>query len=128
MRDGYKELRGKFLVRTERGDILEMIDQDSFADGELKITVNTNEEEIIIDEIRGLLVRNSSNVEIEKREIAIPYQSEITGHLVDQILDRRNSDLTPYDECMKYHIPMLDIFNDHFSKITGDTVKTCPIT
>ena len=127
-RDGYKELRGKFIIRTGRGDILEMIDQDSFVDGELAITVNTDKDEIIIDEIRGLLVCNSSNSDIKKRTIEIPLQSQITGNIVEQIIDTGESDLTPFDECIKYHVPMLDSFNDHFSKITKKTIKICPIT
>ena len=127
-RDGYKELRGKFVIRTERGDILEMIDQDTLPDDEIRITINSNKEEIIIDEIKGLLVCNSSNSDVGKEKIKIPFQSEITGQLVDQIIDTGKSDLTPYEECMNYHIPMLHALNEQFSRIDGKTVKVCPIT
>ena len=127
-RDGYKELRGKFIVRTNRGDILEIMDHNSFEDGELKIVINTEKKEIIVDEIKGLLIQNQSKGPHIKRNIKIPYQSEITGQLVDQILDTGQSDLTPYEECMTYHIPMIDAFNNHISNVIQKKVTTCPIT
>ncbi len=127
-RDGYKELRGKFIVRTNRGDILEIMDHNSFEDGEIKIVINTEKKEIIVDEIKGLLFQNQSKGPYIKKNIKIPYQSEITGQLVDQILDTGQSDLTPYEECMTYHIPMIDAFNNHISNVIQKKVSTCPIT
>jgi hypothetical protein len=128
-RDGYQELYGKFIITTGRGDILEMINRRLHKDEELKITVKLKNKKVIIDELRGLSISNSPKSSFEeKQKIKIPFQSEITGMIVDQILETGESDLTPYNECMKYHIPMLDAFNSHFSKISGKIVKECPIT
>ena len=63
-----------------------------------------------------------------KEKISIPFQSKITCNIVDQILDTKQSYLTPYVECMHYHIAMLKVYNNHFSKIKGINVETCPIT
>jgi hypothetical protein len=127
-REGFKEFRGDFVVKTTRGDVLKMTDSDGFAEGSLGIAIKVDNLKFFIDEDSGNLVINSSNSQTEKKKISTPYQSETTGLLVDQIIQTRQSDLTPFAECMNYHIPMLDSFNKHITKVTGSPVQSCPIT
>ena len=127
-RDGYKELQGKFVISTGRGDILELLDRDSFPKGDLTITINLNNRKIIVNEARKILLSKIPNLKEEKEKIIIPLQSEITGQIVDQIIDTGDCDLVPYNECIQYHVPMLDAFNEHFSRVTGKDVVICPIT
>ena len=63
------------------------------------------------------------NNDLKKISIKIPLQMEITGQIVDQILETGHSYLTKYEECMKYHIPMLNAFNNHISTITGKRLR-----
>ena len=126
-RDGFKALKGKFNIRTERGDVLELIDSDK-CDSDTQIWISTDSVQYNINESKGIVVKHVSDAENQQNKIKIPFQSELTGNIIDQIIDTGKSDLTSYDECMKYHVPMLDSFNDHFSKVTGKTVRVCPIT
>ena len=127
-RNGFKELRGKFFAMTNRGDILELIDQDTFSVEDLKITIKTEKEKLIIDENKKVFIRNRFNLGVNKMSIDIPLQSQMTGRIVDQIIDTKKSDLTSFSECMRYHVPMLNSFNCHFSQVLGETIEICPIT
>jgi len=127
-RDGFKELRGKFIVRTGRGDILEIIDNDLFKDDGREISITTERINYTIKESKGLLIKHQLGVETQENNVSIPLQSEISGYVVKEILNTGQSDLIPYMECMQYHIPMLDAFNEHFSKVTEEVVRICPIT
>ena len=125
-REGFRELRGKLIVSTGRGDILEMLDQNSFGANH-EISIATSKIKFIINESKGLVV-HQSDMGVQENNITIPYESELTGQLTDQIIDIGQSNLTPYTECMQYHIPMLDAFNAHFSKVMGRVIQACPIT
>ena len=127
-RINFKELKGALIVETKRGDILELVDSKSYKDDKFIINVFTKNNHFRIDEINKLSYYKSSSSNLKKKKINIPLQSQITGNILDQILESGESDLTPYNECMNYHIPMLNSFNEHFSKIFGKAVKTCPIT
>ena len=59
-RDGYQELCGKLIATTGRGDILEMIDHNSSTGEALEITIKTNKEEIIIDEIHNIRISDDN--------------------------------------------------------------------
>ena len=126
-RNGFKELKGTLKIHTGRGDTLVLNDRDEYDDN-LKISILNGNIQYDIFESKGLVIKHISDNKPHEEKFSIPFQSEMTGQLVDQIFDTGESDLTPYDECMKYHIPMLDAFNNHISKVTGKTVTVCPIT
>jgi len=126
-RNGYKELKGTLKIHTRNGNVLELIDSDK-CDSDTQIWISTDSVQYNINESKGIVVKHVSDAENQQNKIKIPFQSELTGNIIDQIIDTGKSDLTSYDECMKYHVPMLDSFNDHFSKVTGKNVKVCPIT
>ena len=126
-RNGFNEFKGKLKIRTRRGDTLELIDSVKYDDSHV-ISISNDSIQYNIFEREGLIVKHISENEIQEDNLKIQLQSELTGSIVDQIIDTGKSDLTTYDECMKYHIPMLDAFNAHISKVTGQTLKICPIT
>jgi hypothetical protein len=126
-RNGFKELKGTLKIQTSRGDILVLNDKDKYAEN-FEIFISNDSMQFNIFEDDGLVIRHITNNKTREEKISIPFQSDLTGSIVDQILDTGESDLTAYDECIKYHIPMLDTFNEHFTKVTRNTVETCPIT
>jgi len=126
-RNGFKELIGSFTIRTEGGDILELIDNNKYV-GDMMISISYDNLRYEIIESKGLVFKHSSDLNPVKDTIYVPLQSELTGSVVDQILETGASSLTLYDECMRYHIPMLDAFNKHFTKINNKTSTICPIT
>jgi len=126
-RNAFKELKGTLKIYTSRGDTLELNDKDKY-DENLKISISNSSMKFNIFEGDGLAIRDKSNNKTHEEKISIPFQSELSGSIVDQIFDTGESDLTPYEECMQYHVPMLDAFNEHFSRVTGKDVEICPIT
>jgi predicted dehydrogenase len=126
-RIGFMELKGMLKIQTSQGDTLVLNDRDKYVEN-FEISISNDSIQFKIYEGYGLIVKHTSDNKTYEEKIEIPFQSELTGYLVDQILDTGESDLTPYVECMKYHIPMLDAFNDHISTVTGKMVTECPIT
>ena len=102
-------------------------DSDKYNEN-LKISISNGSMQFNIYEGQGMIVKHTSDNERQEEKISIPFQSDLTGSIVDQILDTGESDLTPYDECMQYHVPMLDAFNAHISILTGKLETECPIT
>ena len=126
-RNGFMEIKGTMIVHTKRGDFLELTDSVSSKVNEVEITINTSQESYQINETRKKVLRRRGFTELESN-IQVPFQSDSSGNLIHEILDSGESDLTPYNECMKYHIDMLEAFNEHFMKITGKKYSKCPIT
>ena len=126
-RNGFKELKGTLKIQTSRDDILVLNDSDKYNEN-LKISISNGSMQFNIYEGQGMIVKHTSDNERQEEKISIPFQSDLTGSIVDQILDTGESDLTPYDECMQYHVPMLDAFNAHISILTGKLETECPIT
>ena len=126
-RNGFKELKGVIKINSIRGDTLELIDKDKY-DEKINISISNKSLKYDIFESYCLVIKYKSNCEKQKDKISFPLQSELTGKLVDQIIDTGKSDLTPYNDCMIYHIPMLDAFKIHFSTLTNEYLGICPIT
>jgi hypothetical protein len=81
---------------------------------------------VFIDEARGELWKHTSNA-AELERFSLPYQSQMTGPLAEQILGTGSCPLTPYAESTTLHIPLLKAFGRHLagSAVNGDC---CPIT
>jgi hypothetical protein len=126
-RNGFSELKGTLKIQTSRGDTLELKEKGKY-DKNTKISISNDKMHFNIYETQNRVVKYILDKEAYADHIRIPFQSELTGSAIDQILDTGESDLTSYDECMKYHLPMLDALNTHISKVTGQTVTICPIT
>jgi hypothetical protein len=126
-RNGFKELKGMLKIRTSRGDTLVLNDSDE-NDEDLRISISNGTVQIKIHDWQGILIKHTSENKSSREKFSVPFQSEQTGIIVDQILATGESDLTPYEECMQYHVPMLQAFNEHFSRATGKDVVICPIT
>jgi len=126
-RNGFLEIRGKLTIESNLGDELILIDSEECQHSPFKVTIGFGETVFDIDESAELM-----NVVIEEKKyiekIKIPFQSELTGHIVDQILAMGKSDLTTIDECALYHVPMLKAFNDHFTNVLKKEVEVCPIS
>ena len=121
-RSGFSELKGTLRISAESGKKLILID-NKIKNKKKGLIIYTDRELIEINENKKYVKRNNI-----KSSISIPFQSQITGDVVDQILQYSNSDLVSYEECIKYHIPMIESFNDHFSKILKKEIVKCPIT
>lgn len=123
---GFQELRGELSVESPKGDTLKIIDEDRTS-SELIISITTDKMRYVINEAQNLASHTQKGKTMQIT-IKMYYQSELTGKIAEQILKKGKSHLTSYDECLVYHTQMLEAFNDHFTKITGKTIQSCPIT
>ena len=128
-RKGYKEFFGELIIKNIKGNqaiLSDIKDYDSNENCPL-IIIKDNDYEYIIDEQKNTLIqKNKNNVFTE--DIKIPYQSDLTGIIVDDILKSSKSKLPTFDECLKYHVPLIDSFIKHMSLIENKEITSCPIT
>jgi len=60
--------------------------------------------------------------------VTMPYQSELTHKLVEEILERGASSLPTLAESYRIHKPLLELFTKHLERTTGRSYPRCPIT
>lgn len=125
-RSGYVEFCGILSGRTERGDIFNFISQENSSSTPLMTIVSLNKK-FVIDESKAFLVSLVNN-NWTTSKITVPYQSCLTGNLIEDILLYNNSLLTEYEESMKLHLPFVSSILDFYNKITGNITNICPIT
>ena len=63
-----------------------------------------------------------------EQTINIPYQSELTQLVVQQLLESGNCDLTSLDDAFRLHQPLLNAFMQHLMNISENEYVRCPIT
>jgi len=127
-RNGFIEFAGKLFVETNRGDMLELID-DRKQGIPLQMIIEFNGNRFEIDQQRGLVMTYSEYSErSDESQFHMSLQSEITAGIVEQILETGKSDLTSLNESYLLHVPMLDSFNKHLSTILNKHISICPIT
>lgn len=61
-------------------------------------------------------------------DVEIPFQSQTTHHLVQQILATGNCSLPGYKISMNLHLPFIKVLIDHLQVISASKVEKCPIT
>lgn len=125
-RSGYVEFCGVLSGTTHRGDIFTFISQEVSSATAL-VSIIANDKKYIIDEANGTIssfVNNKWNTD----EISVPFQSQLTGTLVENILLDKKVELTTYEESMTIHIPFISSLLDFYNLITGKSAKNCPIT
>ena len=71
-------------------------------------------------------IKNTNGL-IKSKKINIPYQSDITGKLIDNLINKRCR-LVSYENSSKNHIPLLKTIKSHLSKILKRKLNECPIT
>jgi hypothetical protein len=126
-RDGFKEFTGMLGCSNSKGDALDLICKN---EGDEKISIRIEEKntwhEIVGDNQITYLFFDGKN--LEKSKITIPYQSQITNILINQITLYGNCMLTRLDDSINIHIPFIKVLLNHLDKSSFSEVKTCPIT
>ena len=126
-REGFVEFRGTLKVNSYKGHRLILTDND-FYDEKIRSTFIFENEKYFIVEKDNIIKNEKSHFLREGNKYKFPFQSEITGLYVDQILNEGEPDLVSYKDCMTYHVPMLNAFNKYISTVTKNNIIECPIT
>lgn len=125
-RSGYVEFCGILTGFTKRGDIFNFISQENSSTTPI-VSIVTQNQKFIIDEVKGYMASFSDN-NWKSQIIQVPYQSQLTGNVVEAILLNKDIKLTKYEDSMKLHLPLISSLLDFYNAITGNDSINCPIT
>lgn len=121
-RGGYIEMTGMLKISTQNGSELTLISENNFT-SEKNFLIENGNLRFTIKEGIGFGVNNM------EYDYALPYQSQLTGLLADEILVTGGCSLTPYTLSSSYHKPFIEAMLLKFNIInnTPDN-KLLPIT
>lgn len=123
-RDGYVELTGEvsgevgsasFTLRSIRGSIKP-----------ITLTLHYEHQTLLVAEGAGKLWRIGQS-QLETNTFRLPYQSEMTGVIADQLFTSGTCDLAPYADSVAAHLPLLRLFAQQAGQVT-DSWSKCSIT
>ena len=100
-------------------------------DSIFSISLETDSKKIeIYEELGKCVFRNNSEKPEQKSEIdfKMPFQSEITNLIAEDIITKNYCSLTNYEDSMSLHLPLLKSYLTFLSEISKEKVTKCPIT
>ena len=128
-RKNFIELTGTLLCQNNNKMMLTMT---SYFTGSSPLILSFSNPRIsvIINESKGKIFISSeeNNWNWEEKLFTIPYQSELTNIVVDDIITTGSCELTSFDESQEEHKFLLMELTKFISKIYGKEVTNCPIT
>lgn len=128
-RKGYKEFTGILKGATDNGSAISLLDYKGTIAPSV-IHIHGKNSSFIIFENQGKALMAQCDTDYAWKEVPFPkpYQSQLTNLVVQQVLDTGECALTPLEESFCIHKPMLETFNAHLEKVTGERNEMCPIT
>ncbi|MCY1560038.1 hypothetical protein D9M68_971300 [compost metagenome] len=95
-----------------------------------RIKIILDDREYHIDEVAGKIeIFYRNNGQVESREFRQPYQSELTGGLLDSIIEKQDCGLTEFSESMSLHRPFVSAaYSIYAAKYSENPRKMVPIT
>lgn len=127
-RAGYKELYGVLSGQGLKHSFSLECAQANQSGVSLKIVIKTGDLSIEIDEIKKACVINDANKNTETVHFDLPYQSELTTRVVEQIMLDGSSELTSFEESLQIHAPFLHGMLVFFNQTSHLNLSECPIT
>ncbi|MDB3938924.1 Gfo/Idh/MocA family oxidoreductase [Candidatus Pelagibacter sp.] len=122
--ENFYEING--LIKCIIGKHSLLLSCDEKKDPSLHVKIKNADIDYSIDEVSEILVNNINDVQ-DSKKIKIPYQSDITGDLINTIINKKCG-LVSYENSCKHHIPLLGVFRKHLSKTLNKEFTECPIT
>lgn len=123
-RDGYVELTGE--VSGEIGSTSFTLRSIRGSSKPITLTLHYEHQTVFVAEGIGSLWRISQDL-LETMTFRLPYQSEMTGVIADQLLTTGTCDLAPYADSVAAHLPLLRVFAQQAGQVT-DSRSKCKIT
>lgn len=124
-----KEFTGLFKGQFENGSTFSL---ESVKDSHdpIEIVIETDTLKIVINESEGKAVLKQKKYDWKEEHIQfrIPFQSELTHLVAQDILEKGSCGLTSFDESCALHLPMIKAFNEFISKVEKRNCFICPIT
>ena len=121
-RSGYIEMTGTLKVITEKGSELTLISENNFT-GEKNFLIENGNNLYSISEGKGFKLQN------REYAYAMPYQSQLTGLLADELLKTGGCSLSPYELSVSYHKPFIKAMLEKYNELKDNSDnKILPIT
>lgn len=118
-RKGYIEFFGKIVLKTEHGDLLQIASLSDVCSPPI-IKISSQNHQIVVNESAAEMTLDGV-----KCSIKVPYQSELTGAIVDSILANGDSEIVKFNCSAKLH---LDFLKNILLFYAGGGHNSCPIT
>jgi hypothetical protein len=129
-RDGFKEVMGRLTATNGESTLTLRAFDAPETNPAVRISGPTQQWNIWEDQ--ELLIQQSfsddSGISMEQSEIALEYQSELTGLVADAIFQGGTCSLTGFTESSRYHIPYLETIRNHINDVESNQWDICPIT
>lgn len=105
----------------------------SYKSGNLPALVQIHNDSVrcIIRESEGKawVSTKANNWKWKEELFEIPYQSQLTNLVVEKIIKNGSCDLTPFNESLKLHIPLIEGLINHLKRNNPEgNITICPIT
>lgn len=121
-RGGYIEMTGMLKISTPNGNELTLVSENNFK-GEKNFLIENGDDLYTISEGLGFKFHN------QQYTFPMPYQSQLTGLLADEILITGGCTLTPFELSVSYHKPFIESMLAKYNAIMGTPDnKLLPIT
>ncbi len=127
-RASYKEFTGSLLAQGENGSSI-MLTSRKDSNAICSMQIMGDDIHAIVNEAHGLCTLYTANNQWQAQEIhfTTPYQSQLTGILIDQLQQTGTCALASLSESCKLHLPLLETFMLHLQE-QGLSTTECPIT
>lgn len=126
---GFLEFTGTLYGTSSKGSNIAIT---SYLKGDAPLIISINSEAIIClireDEGKAWISEKANNWIWEEVSFTIPYQSQITNLVVQEILDTGECDLPNYEESWNIHTPLLKSLIFYLQKQKMEEINLCPIT
>lgn len=128
-RRGYKEFGGRISFSLQGGHEIVMKD-DKLSGAPFVIDIMGRSARATVIESASLMLLSTAKNgwKMERHDILVPYQSELTNAVIEEILIRSCCGLTEYSESAELHKAYLEAFLEHMRKVTGSRLDVCPIS
>lgn len=122
-RKGYIEMNGSLEIHTPGDNHLSLISYSPEKECEFSIQITNGDHNIVLNESTGVLKDGEKLINVKT-----PYQSELTGVLVETLINGGEAHLTEYETSKEYHLNILKALLEYYSQITGTEETLLPIT
>lgn len=93
----------------------------------LNVSIKNKKMEYSINEFEGIWKSYINGLTKIKHQKML-YQSNESGKLIDNLINKNQCELVLYEESCKHHLPLLSAIRTHLSKILKIKLIKCPIT
>ena len=121
-REGYIEMTGTLIVTTPNGSRLTLTSENGYK-GPKGRFIENNGLRIFLDESKAI-----GNCGDDHFSFIVPFQSQLSGLLADEILKTGGCQLTPYAISASYHKPFLSALLSFYNEVNGTNSEFLAIT